>query len=139
MNVGDKLHINVCSFDDLLGLPSVGKATAYKIWELRKSTELTPEILATISHIKMDKVLPLIDFSTSREVADSWYLAKSEDESEEELDANLMTYVHQAEAILKDGANLLNQNQTIKKRSHMEIWWTDISMSTRLFHTESIQ
>jgi DNA uptake protein ComE-like DNA-binding protein len=35
MNSGDKLHINVCSFDDLLGLPSVGKATAYTIWELR--------------------------------------------------------------------------------------------------------
>jgi DNA uptake protein ComE-like DNA-binding protein len=33
MNSGDKLHINVCTFDDLLGLPSVGKATAYKIWE----------------------------------------------------------------------------------------------------------
>jgi predicted DNA-binding helix-hairpin-helix protein len=67
MNSGDKLHINVCSFDDLLGLPSVGKATAYKIWELRKSTEITPEILATISHLKMEKVLPLIDFSTSQE------------------------------------------------------------------------
>jgi predicted DNA-binding helix-hairpin-helix protein len=52
MNSGDKLHINVCSFDDLLGLPSVGKATAYKIWELRTSTEITPEILATISHLK---------------------------------------------------------------------------------------
>jgi hypothetical protein len=47
----------------------VGKATAYKIWELRKSTEITPEILATFSHLKMEKVLPLIYFSTSQEIA----------------------------------------------------------------------
>lgn len=114
MNSGDKLYINLCSFDDLLGLPSVGKATAYKIWELRKSTEITPEILATISHIQMEKVLPLIDFSTSQEVAESWYLEKSEDESEEGLDEDLMAYVHQAEEILKDGANLLQQHQTMK-------------------------
>jgi hypothetical protein len=46
-------------------------------------TEITPEILATISHLKMEKVLPLIDFSTSQEIAESWYLDKSEDESEE--------------------------------------------------------
>ena len=114
MNSGDKLHINVCSFDDLLGLPSVGKATAYKIWELRKSTEITPEILATISHLKMEKVLPLIDFSTSQEIAESWYLDKSEDESEEGLDDNMMAYVHQAEEILKEGANLLQKHQTMK-------------------------
>jgi hypothetical protein len=50
------------------------KATAYKIWELRKSTEITPEILANISHLKMEKVLPLLDFSTSQEIAESWYL-----------------------------------------------------------------
>jgi hypothetical protein len=52
--------------------------TAYKIWELRKSTEIAPEILATISHLKMEKVLPLIYFSTSQEIAESWYLDKSE-------------------------------------------------------------
>ena len=114
MNSGDKLHIHVCSFDDLLGLPSVGKATAYKIWELRKSTEITPEILATISHFKMENVLPLIDFSTSQEIAESWYLDKSEDESEEGLDDNMMAYVHQAEEILKTGANLLQKHQTMK-------------------------
>jgi predicted DNA-binding helix-hairpin-helix protein len=68
MNSGDKLHINVCSFDDLLGLSSVGKATAYKIWELRKSTEITPEVLATISHLKMEKALPLIDFSPHKKL-----------------------------------------------------------------------
>ena len=45
----------------------------------------------------MDKVLPLIDFSTSQEIAESWYLDKSEDESEEGLDDNMMAYVHQAE------------------------------------------
>ena len=114
MNSGDKLHINVCSFDDLLGLPSVGKATAYKIWELRKSTEITPEILATISHLKLEKVLPLIDFSTSQEIAESWYLDKSEDESEEGPDENMMAYVQQAEEILKEGANLLQKHQTMK-------------------------
>jgi hypothetical protein len=114
MNSGDKLYINVCSFDDLFGLPSVGKATAYTIWELRKSTEITPEILATISHLKMEKVLPLIDFSTSQEVAESWYLEKSANESEEGLDEDLMTYVHQAEEIWKDGANFLEKHQTMK-------------------------
>jgi hypothetical protein len=113
MNSGDKLHINVCSFDDLLGLPSVSKATGYKIWELRKSTEITSEILATISDLKMEKVLPLIDFSTSQEVAVSWYVEKSENESEEGLDEDLMAYVHQAEEILKDGANLLQKHQTM--------------------------
>jgi hypothetical protein len=45
----------------------------------------------------MEKVLPLIDFSTSQEIAESWYLDKSEDESEEGLDDNMMAYVHQAE------------------------------------------
>jgi hypothetical protein len=49
----------------------------------------------------MEKVLPLIDFSTSQEIAESWYLDKSEDESEEGLDDNMMAYVHQAEEILK--------------------------------------
>ena len=114
MNSGDKLHVHVCSFDDLLGLPSVGKATGYTIWELRKSTEITPEILATIFDLKMEKVLPLIDFSTSQEVAEGWYLEKSENESEEGLDEDLMAYVHQAEEILKDGANLLQKYQTMK-------------------------
>jgi hypothetical protein len=61
-------------------------SAAYKIWELRKSTEITPEILATISHLK---ILPLIDFSTSQEIAESWYLDKSEDESEKGLDDNI--------------------------------------------------
>jgi hypothetical protein len=114
MNSGDKLHINVCSFDDLLGLSSVGKATAYKIWELRKSTEITPEVLATISHLKMEKALPLIHFFTSQEVAESWYLEKSEEESEEGLDEDMMAYVHQAEEILKEGAKLLQKHQTMK-------------------------
>ena len=72
------------------------------------------EILATISHLKMEKVLTLIDFSTSQEVAESWYLEKSENESEEGLDEDLMAYVHQAEEISKDGANLLQKHQTMK-------------------------
>ena len=69
--------------------------------------------MATISDLKMEKVLPLIDFSTSQEVAVSWYLEKSENESEEGLDEDLMAYVHQAEEILKDGANLLQKHQTM--------------------------
>jgi hypothetical protein len=44
----------------------------------------------------------------------SWYLEKSENESEEGLDEDLMAYVHQAEEILKDGANLLQKHQTMK-------------------------
>ena len=62
----------------------------------------------------MEKVLPLIDFSTSQEIAESWYLDKSEDESEEGLDDNMMAYVHQAEEILKEGAHLLQKHQTMK-------------------------
>jgi hypothetical protein len=37
-----------------------------------------------------------------------------EDESEEGLDDNMMAYVHQAEEILKEGANLLQKHQTMK-------------------------
>jgi hypothetical protein len=62
----------------------------------------------------MEKVLPLIYFSTSQEIAESWYLEKSEDESEEGLDENMMAYVHQAEEILKEEANLLQKHQTMK-------------------------
>jgi hypothetical protein len=47
-------------------------------------------------------------------ISESWYLDKSEDESEEGLDDNMMAYVHQAEEILKEGANLLQKHQTMK-------------------------
>jgi hypothetical protein len=62
----------------------------------------------------MEKFLPLIDFSTSQEIAESGHLEKSEDESEEGPDENMMAYVHQAEEILKEGANLLQKHQTMK-------------------------
>jgi hypothetical protein len=62
----------------------------------------------------MEKVLPLIDFSASQEIAESWHLEKSEDESEEGPDEHMMAYVHQAEEILKEGANLLQKHQTMK-------------------------
>jgi hypothetical protein len=51
---------------------------------------------------------------TSQEVAESWYLEKSEEESEEGLDEDMMAYVHQAEEILKEGAKLLQKHQTMK-------------------------
>ena len=82
MNISEKLAINLCSYDDLLGLPSVGPATAYKIWELRKTMDVTPENLAGISHIRIEKILPLIDFRTAAEHALSFH--KSDDEGDKE-------------------------------------------------------
>ena len=77
------IKINLCSFDELRDLPSVGPATAYKIWELRKAGKITQEKLATISHIQMEKVLPRVDFTTSAEHANSFIGSDEEDEDDE--------------------------------------------------------
>lgn len=97
-NMSDKLAINVCSYDDLLGLPSVGTATAYKIWELRKTMDVTPENLAGISHIKIEKILPLIDFRTAAEHAQSFI--QSEDDGDETKNENAKTMVATGGAFL---------------------------------------
>ena len=60
----EKVYINFCSFDELLSIPTVGETTANRIWELRKEGDITPEILATIPHIRMHKILGYVDFCT---------------------------------------------------------------------------
>lgn len=71
MDSHEKLSINTCIFEDLLGLPSMGKVIAYRIWEMRKSMDLIPENLAGIPHIRIEKILHLIDFTTAQEQASS--------------------------------------------------------------------
>ena len=78
----DKICINICSYDDLLGLPSVGKAIASRVWDTRRSMDITPEILAAIPHVKMEKISHLIDFTSAQELADSMV----EDEEIEDMD-----------------------------------------------------
>lgn len=60
----EKVYINFCSFDELLSIPIVGETTANRIWELRKIGDITLEILATIPHIRMHKILGYVDFCT---------------------------------------------------------------------------
>lgn len=64
----DKVCINFCGFDELLTIPSVGRATAYRIWELRKQGDITPEILSTIPYVRMPVLLEHVDFSTLSDV-----------------------------------------------------------------------
>jgi DNA uptake protein ComE-like DNA-binding protein len=32
----EKVHINFCSFDELLAIPTVGETTADRIWDFKK-------------------------------------------------------------------------------------------------------
>ena len=60
----EKVYINFCSFDELLAFPTVGETTADRIWDLRNSGDITPEILATVPHIQMHKIQEYIDYAT---------------------------------------------------------------------------
>ncbi|VDI34907.1 Hypothetical predicted protein [Mytilus galloprovincialis] len=60
----DKVCVNFCGYDELLLIPSVGQITADRIWELRKQGDITPEMLVTIPHIRMDVVHQFIDYTT---------------------------------------------------------------------------
>lgn len=94
MDENQKLAINLCSYDDLFGLPSVGRATADRIWNIRKTQDITPEILAKLPYIRMESVLPLIDFQTEQEYAHALEQTMKQeiqgdesDEYEEDLDS----------------------------------------------------
>lgn len=60
----ENVYINFCSFDELLLIPTVGETTADRIFELRKEGDIIPEILATVPHIRMHKILGYIDVCT---------------------------------------------------------------------------
>lgn len=60
----DKVYIHLCSFDELLSIPTVSETTADRVWEFIKKGDITPEILATVPHIRMHKILGYIDFCT---------------------------------------------------------------------------
>jgi hypothetical protein len=51
-------------------------------------------------HLSIAYWVHVLMSAISQEIAESWYLDKSEDESEEGLDDNMMAYVHQAKEIL---------------------------------------
>lgn len=107
MGTVEKLEINVCSFDDLLDLQSVGKAISYRIWDVRKTAKVTPESLASIPHIKMEKIRHLIDFSTRQEHAESM----DEDDVAQQLIDNQLSVLHDlavAESLLKRELKSLN-------------------------------
>ena len=110
MSTGEKLQINVCSFDDLLGLPSVGKAIAYRIWELRKGGEITPESLASIPHIKMERIKHLIDFSTWQDHAES-IDEGSEEQQLLEKHNTVLQELAVAESLLKKGAEIIDRTK----------------------------
>ena len=59
-----KVFINFCSYDELLSLPSVGEATADRIWDLRKRGDITEESLAQVPHIRMHEISQYIDYTT---------------------------------------------------------------------------
>ena len=58
-----KVYINFCAYDELLTLPSVGELTADRIWDLRKRGDITPDILATVPHIRMHQIHEYIDYT----------------------------------------------------------------------------
>ena len=89
MDPSDKLPINLCSYEDLLGLPYVGKAIADKIWAVRKNNDITPEILAAIPHVRMNQIHHLIDYTTVQEYSDFIERQVSENQEEENEPDNL--------------------------------------------------
>ena len=73
----NKVQINICSYDEMLQIPTIGRAIAIRIWELRKVRSITPELLATIPYIKMEVVNQYIDYTS---------LDEFEFEDQDELD-----------------------------------------------------
>lgn len=73
----NKVQINICSYDEMLQIPTIGRVIAIRIWELRKVRSITPELLATIPYIKMEVVNQYIDYTS---------LDEFEFEDQDELD-----------------------------------------------------
>jgi hypothetical protein len=64
-----KVQINICSYDEMLQIPTIGRAIAIRMWELRRVRTITPELLATIPYIKMEVVNQYIDYTSLDEFA----------------------------------------------------------------------
>ena len=64
----NKVQINLCSYNELLQIPSIGKATAMRIYEIRRITPITPELLASLPYIKMDVLNEYVDYTRPEEV-----------------------------------------------------------------------
>ena len=106
-----KLQINICSFNELRDLPKVGKAIAYKIWELRQAGDITPERLASIPHIQYEQIKNLIDYTTSKEHVDS--IVETEEDGQQMLTQQhtVLQDLAVAEAYLNKGAEILNRSK----------------------------
>ena len=78
-----KVQINICSYDEMLQIPTIGRARAIQIWELRRVRTITPELLATIPYIKMEVVNQYIDYTS---------LDEFEFEDQDQLDYCKPTY-----------------------------------------------
>jgi predicted DNA-binding helix-hairpin-helix protein len=46
-----KEQMNICSYDEMLEIPTIERAIAIRIWELRRVRTITPELLGTIPYI----------------------------------------------------------------------------------------
>ena len=62
-----KIPINICRYDEMLQIPTTGRAIAIRIWELRRVRTITPKLLATISYSKMEVVNQYIDYTSLNE------------------------------------------------------------------------
>jgi len=62
-----KVQITICRYDDMLQIPTIGRAIAIRIWEMRRVRTITPELLATIPYIKMEVVNQYIDYTSLNE------------------------------------------------------------------------
>ena len=61
----------------MLQIPTIGRAIAIRIWELRRVRTITSELLTTIPYIKMEVVNQYIDYAS---------LDEFEFEDQDELD-----------------------------------------------------
>jgi hypothetical protein len=79
-----KVQINICSYDEMLQIRTIGRAIAIRIWELRRVRAITPELLATIPYIKMEVVNQYIDYTSLNEF--EFEEQDNEFEDQDELD-----------------------------------------------------
>lgn len=98
----EKVYINFCSFDELLSIPTMGETTADRIWELRKEGDVTPEILATIPHIRMHKILGYVDFCT---LDDYMFWDKLDEDLEDRC--TLDEYSEAEDTVIENTSNLM--------------------------------
>jgi predicted DNA-binding helix-hairpin-helix protein len=79
-----KVQINICSYDEMLQIRTIGRAIAIRIWELTRVRAITPELLATITYIKMEVVNQYINYTSLNEF--QFEEQDNEFEDQDELD-----------------------------------------------------